>query len=235
MKIFNRKTGVSTIAALFALLSMVAMGTVIAYLVAAGSESRTNHLLASQAFYVTQAGIEYGVRKIYEGASPVVASPGVSFGKGSFTISQSGKTLTVTGTVGNAVRIHKVDSPTEADCTKIDTSNVNLGSNDTKVQQITFRKICLTQITIDKMQYSWTPDNGEKLTEIKIENIKVYDNPAGAPSGTLLDIADYVVTTGNNTVINWIQFNGDMENKTMTFTWTFGDSSTKTETFEIED
>lgn len=234
MKIFN-KNGISTLAALFTLLSMVAMGTVIAYLVAAGEESRANHLLSSQAFYVTQAGIEYGVRKIYEGSSPVVASPGVSFGKGSFTISQSGRTVTVTGTVGNAVRIHKVDSPTEADCTKIDTSNVNLGANDTKVQQITFRKICLTQVTIDKMQYSWTPDNGERLTEIKIENLTVYDNPAGAPSGTLLDIANYVVTTSSNNVINWIKFTGDMEDKTMTLTWTFGDSSTKTETFELED
>ncbi|MBI5197527.1 MAG: hypothetical protein HZA19_02845, partial [Nitrospirae bacterium] len=36
-------------------------GMVIAYLVAAGSDSRINHLLSTQAFYVTQAGMEYGV------------------------------------------------------------------------------------------------------------------------------------------------------------------------------
>ncbi|OGQ47887.1 MAG: hypothetical protein A3H42_03195 [Deltaproteobacteria bacterium RIFCSPLOWO2_02_FULL_46_8] len=231
MKISGNKKGVSTLAALFTLLSLVAMGVVISYLVAQGSEGRINHLASTDAFYVTQAGIEYGVRKIYEASSPVVNPPGINFGNGSFTISQVGRTLTVTGTVGNAVRVYKVDSPTQADCTLIDTSNYNLQDHEETVSQITFRKICLVSITIDKMQFDWVANGGERLKKIKIESSTIYDNPTGSPSGTLLDTADYTATTGSNNVINRIEWDSNMEGKTMTMTWTFTDSSTKSVTF----
>ena len=155
----------------------------------------------------------------------------VSFGGGTFTISQAARTITVTGTVGDAVRSHSVDSPTEADCTLIDTSNYNLSHDGDDISSITFRKICLTQITVTQMQFSWDPDGAERIERIRIESTTIYNNPAGAPSGTLLDVADYTATTGNNNVINDIEWDNDMEGKTVTMTWTFADNTTKTVTF----
>lgn len=234
MSIFSDK-GISTIAAALTLLILAAMGAVLTYLVAAGSVGRMHRLSGAQALYVVQAGIEYAVKRVYDQQNEIVNPPGLSFGEGSFTVSRSGLTLTVTGTVGDAVRVHSVDSPTEADCTTIDTSNINLTHSGKRIQGINFRKTCLTSITVDKMQLSWIPNNNEKLKEIKIENLIVYTNPAGSSSGTLIEITDYTVTNGNNNVINWFEFSADMEDKDVTLSFIMGDGSTKTVTFETED
>ncbi len=235
MKIFseNFQRGISTIAAALTLLILVAMGGVITYLVAAGSARRADHVSSAQALYVTQAGIEHAVKKVYDQQNEIVPPPGINFAGGSFTVSRSGKTLTVTATVGNAVRVHSIDSPTQADCTVIDTSNVNLTHSGKRIQGINFRKVCLTTTTVDKMQLTW--QNSHKIKEIKIENAIVYTNPAGASSGTLLEIADYTMTNGNNNVINWFEFSGDMEEQDITLSFIMGDGSTKTVTFETPD
>lgn len=234
MRIFNNK-GISTIAAALTLLILAAMGAVLTYLVAAGSVGRMNHVSQAQALYVTQAGIEYAVKKVYEQQSEIVDPPGLSFANGSFTVSRSGRTLTVTGTVGEAIRVHSVDSPTQADCTLIDTSNVGSSHNGKRVTQVNFRKICLTQTTIDKMQLNWVADAGEKLKEIKIESLTVYSNPLGVPSGSLIEITDYVLNNPNNNVINWFEFDSDMEDKTITLSFIMGDASVKTVTFDTDD
>jgi len=224
MKTFNK--GISTIATLLMLMSLTVIGLVLAYLVSAGLESRNNYLLSQQAFYVTQAGIEHAVKKIYEGESETVSPPGKVFGTGSFTVSRSGRTLTVTGTVHNTVRVHNVDSPTQAECMTIEIENFNLQQNETVISQVTFRKVCLTSITINQMTLSWTPDNGERLKKIRIENATIYDNPAGSSSGTLLDTADYTTPVGNNNVINKIEWDSSMEDKEITITFYMGDAST---------
>lgn len=230
MTTFNDR-GISTIAAALTLLILAAMGAVLTYMVAAGSVGRMNHLSGSQALYVTMAGIEYGVKKVYEQEDENVPSPGISFGEGSFIVSRSGRTITVTGTVGDAVRVYSVDSPTEADCTVIDTSSINLTHGGKRIQGVNFRKICLTSTTVDKMQLSWVPDNGEKIKQIKIENTTVYTNPLGASSGTLLETTDYTSTTGNNNVINWFEFSADIEGKEITLSFIMSDESTKTVIF----
>lgn len=233
MKTLNK--GVSSIAAALTLLVLAALGAVLTYLVAAGSVGRSNHVSLVKALYVTQAGIEYAVKRVYDQQNEIIAAPGKTFGQGSFTVSRAGRTLTITGTVGEAIRVHSIDSPTEADCTLVDTKNVNLTHGGKKVTQVNFRKICLTQTTIDKMQLSWVTNNGEKLKEIKIENLTVYTNPLGATSGTLLEIVDYLMTTPNNNIINWFEFDSDMEDKNMTLSFIMGDGSTKTTLFETED
>lgn len=234
MKTLNNH-GVSSIAAALTLVILAAFGGVLTYLVAAGSVGRMHHVSQVQAFYVTQAGIEYAVKKVYDGQNEIVDPPGLNFADGVFTISRAGRTLTITSTVGDAVRVHSVDSPTEADCTVIDTSQVNLGANDTRIQQIHFNKICLATVTITQMQFSWVPDGGERLTDIRIESSTVYTNPLGAPSGTLLEITDYVLNNPNTHVINQVQFDSDMSSKTVTLSFIMGDNSTKTVTFETED
>lgn len=230
MKSSNKK-GVSSIAAALTLLLLAALGGVITYLVAAGAVGRANHVSSMQALYVTQAGIEYAIKRIYDEQDEIVLPPGIVFGEGSFTVSRSGRTLTITGTVGDAVRVHSVDSPTEADCTIINTSNVGLTNQNQRITQVDFQKICLTTTTVRQMQLSWVTDNGERMSEIKINNEIVYTNPTGALSGTLLDTTDYVMTTGNNNVINWFQFDASMAAKTVTFSLIMGDDSIRTAVF----
>ena len=234
MKTGNRRGGISTIAALLTLLSLAAMGAVISYLVSAGEEGRANHLLSSQAFYVTQAGVEYAIKRVYDGQNEIVTAPGKTFGRGSFTVSRSGLTLTVTSTVGNATRVDKIDSPTQADCITIDASNVDSGDGK-DIKHIYLHKICLPQVVIDKMTISWVADGGQKMTLIQIESSKVLDNPTGVSSGTLNDIADYTISNGNNNVINHIKFKTSVSNTTMTMTLTMGDGTTKSATFNIEE
>lgn len=234
MKILSDK-GVSTIAALLALLSLAAMGNVVAFMAASNQTSRADYLSSYYALYVAQAGTEYAVKRVYDQQSEIVNPPGMTFGPGSFTVSRSGLTLTITGTVGNAVRVFKVDSPTEADCTDIDTSNLNLHGGGKEISQITFKKVCLTSITVDKMQFTWTPNTGQKLIKIKIESSVLYDDPIGSSSGTLIDVADYTAATGNNNVINEIKFNQSVEDADFTMSWTMGDNSIKTVTFKADD
>lgn len=237
MKTFNDIKGVSALTSLLILFSLLAMGLVIAHIVAKGELSRANFLLTKKAEYVSLAGMEYGVKRIYDGQSEIVAPPGVTFGPGSFTISRSGRTLTVTGTVGEAVRVHKLDSPTQADCTEMDASNAKFHNNGKRLSDINFRKLCLTQIIVDKMRISWVPNAGQRITKIKIAST-VYDNPAGTPSGTLLETVDYTATGGQNHVINAIDFNSALdENNNTTFTLEFilGDGTSKTATFTVEE
>lgn len=215
--------GIMTVMALF--------GMAVANLVAVNHAVRTDHALYETASMVTQAGIEYGVKKIYDASSPVVPEPGVNFGRGNFIISQSGRTLTVTGRLGEVAVTRQVDSPTEADCTRIDVSSVNVVGNNDRLSGIQIRKVCLVQVVIDRVTFAWTPDDGEELTKIKIENGTVYNNPAGDPSGTLLDITNYVMNNNNQNNMNHVEFNDEIENKTFTMTLTFGDGTTLAVTF----
>lgn len=231
----TKQKGISTIAALLMILSLASMGAVMAYMVSAGEHQRADAHSSWQALYVTQTGIEYAVKRIYDGQNEIVNPPGISFAGGSFTVSRSGLTLTITGTVGNAVRAHQVDSPTEADCITIDASNVDLHEDEKRLSNISFSKVCLPSVTIDKMQLSWVADSGQKVKKIRIESTNVYDNPAGASSGTLLETTNYTLTNPNNNVINRIDFNQSIEEVLMTLSFIMGDESVKTITFQVPD
>lgn len=238
MTIFNNKTerGISTIAALLTLLSLAAMASIITYTATVGQIGKAERLLSAQALYVTQAGIEYGVKKIYEGLSEIVDPPGINFGDGNFTIQRAGNAIIVTGTVGDAVRVHQVDSPTEADClTIIDIDNANFQKGGTRLTSITFRKDCLMTITIDKMQLWWVSEGPEaQLQSIKIQDVWIYSNPSGVPSGTLLETTDYVLTGNQNNVINQINFTNEVnDDEEITLSFIMGDGSIKTVTFTV--
>lgn len=235
MKILDKNSGFSTLAALFTLLSLLAMGTAISYFTSINATSRANHLMGMQDFYIVQAGLEYSVKKIYEGQNGVVDPPGINFASGNFTVARDDRTLTVTGTLGPTVRSHQVESPTEADCNIIDVTNINLHEAGKRVSQVTFRKNCLASINVDKMQFTWTPDEGEKLQKIKIESLTAYNDPVGVPSGTIIDISNYIVTIPSNQVINIIEWDNSIEDQDITINFIMGDGTVKTATFTADD
>ena len=208
------------------------MGLTAAYLVASNFRGSADHVMATQAEYVTQAGLEYAVKKVWEGGDPVVTEPGKPFGRGNFLVDWTAQTLTVTGRVGNSVqRIHRITSPSQADCTIFDFTNMRLTGDGTRVTGIQFRKNCLPILVLDKVTVSWEPnDASEKITQIKIEDDVSYSS-AGETSGTLLELADYTVAGINNVNMNKIDFNASMEGKVITMAFVMGDGSLRTITF----
>ncbi len=227
----GKRGGLTIIAVVGIMVVLAFFGMAIAKLVATGHALRSDHALYETANMVTEAGIEYGIKKIYEANSAVVNEPGVSFGEGNFIISQSGRTLTVTGRVGEVSVARQVDSPTEADCTTINVSNVNVTGNNDKLSGIKFQKICLVQITLAKVNFSWVTDGGEKLKKIKVESSVIYNDSSGVTSGTLIDVTDYVVNNGSPNNMNSVDFNKDISGKTFNVIFTFGDGSVRQVTF----
>ena len=229
MKTFNDK-GFSSIAAVAVMLLLSFFGFAVVGLVTTSQSTQGEQLFYDRAFYVAQAGLEYGMRKIYEGVSPVVASPGVTFGDGYFTIDRSGTLVTITAHDGNSQVSHSVTSPSQADCTSFDLSSVSLDTDGKNLKHITFQKICLEQTVLDKMNVSWTNPGSEKLKKIKAENSTLYDDPS-VTSGTLIELADYTVSGNGNNNINHFEFTDDMSGKTFTISFIMGDGSAESYTF----
>lgn len=226
-------TTIAFLAVIFSILGVMAASIV--RMVTVTQVSRADHVSYQRAFGVNQAGIEYAVRRIYEGVSPAVAEPGISFGDGSFTIDRQGRTVTVTARAGASTVAHSVQSPTQADCTRIDVAGANLVSGGDRLTGIDFRKTCLEAVVLDQMVLSWTPlggddDDPETFDEVVVRGSTLYDEP-DVPSGTLVELADFTMTTNGNYNLTRIEFGQGMSGKTFTMTMTFGDGSTRTATF----
>ena len=226
----NNQNGFSSVAAVMTLILLSITGLTVGYLTAVGEEEKTSQLSGAEAYYIAHAGSEHAIKKIYSSESPLVSEPGIDFGRGSFIVAQSGNVLTITGRSGNATRTMSMTSPTQADCTPFDVSNAIMDGND-KLHHIYFNKICLTQTTVDKMILSWTPDNGEKVEKVRIENTYVYNNPLGQGSGELLELANYTVNNANQNEISKIEFDSSMEDNIFTLTIIMLDQSTREATF----
>ncbi len=229
MKIFSEK-GISALVTIGVMLVLSVMGFAVVSLVSTSHTLNTEQLVYDRAFYVTQAGLEYAMRKIYEGVSPVVASPGISFTGGAFTVTRQDRLITVTGNYGASRVVHQVTSPSQADCTEFDVGNADLASNGTRLQHIQMQKICLETAVLDKIRVSWTNPGSEGLTKVRIENSTIYDQPP-VPSDGLTELSDYLMSGNNLHNFNEINFTNNMEGKTFTIAFVFGDGSSESHTF----
>ncbi|MBI4373743.1 MAG: hypothetical protein HY542_02595 [Deltaproteobacteria bacterium] len=233
MKISDEQGFSSLFAAgLIVLLSL--FGFAITSLVSTAQSVHSDQLLYDRAFYVTQSGIEYAMRKIYEGASPIVVSPGINFSGGNFTIAREGRVVTVTGVYDTSRVVHSVTSPTEADCTDFDVSGAELYDDGTRLRHIQFRKICLEQAVLDKMVVSWTDPGPEGLRRVRVESSTLYNEPP-VPSGDTTELANYIMTGDNMNNMNEVRFSSDMEDKTFTINFQMGDGSSESYTFTPDD
>lgn len=207
------------------------LGFAMVSLVATSKAIQGDQMIYDRAASVTQAGLEYAMRKIYEGATPVVSPPGLGFAGGSFTIGRADRLVTVTGTYGGSQVVHQVTSPSQADCTDFDVTGARLSEDDREIKTINFQKICLEQTVIDKVRISWTnPQVNEKFQKLKVENETLYDNPP-VPSGNLTDVANYVMNGNYRNNINKVAFVNEMGGKTFTFDFIMGDGSSESYTF----
>jgi len=124
----------------------------------------------------------------------------------------------------------------EADNLVIDASGAVIGGKGNKeLKEITIENIHSScDITIDKITTWW--DNSNLIEEIEINNTKVWRHnhegtPDGRqPSGTELDVVDYILTAGSTDNIDKFKFNGDMSGATFSITFTMSDGTTKSVT-----
>jgi len=122
---------------------------------------------------------------------------------------------------------------TQSDDLVIDTSGANIGGGGNKeLRGITVENTdgsC--DITIDKITLTWT--NGQLIEEIKIEGARIWKHnnegsPDGKqPTGTELDVVDYIIGSGNIDEFDKFKFNGNMTGDTFSITIELNDGSIK--------
>ena len=113
----------------------------------------------------------------------------------------------------------------------VDVSAAEIGGGNRELQKIKIQNISGSDITIDKITVWWT--NSQLIEEIKIDGTRVWKhNSEGSPngkqpSGTELDIEDFVVSTGAGQLnIDKFRFNGSMSGVTFIIKFIMGDLST---------
>lgn len=79
-------------------------------------------------------------------------------------------------------------------------------------------------ITIDRMTVSWT--TAPLMTQIRINGSNVFNNAAGVPSGTDVDITNTNIPAGATRPVNRIRFNGSMVGAQFVIKFTMTDGST---------
>ncbi|MBI2067759.1 MAG: hypothetical protein HYT77_07085 [Deltaproteobacteria bacterium] len=210
-------------------------GLAITSLVTTSYSLRIDHIDQDRANFVNQAGIEYAMKKIYEGRSPVTGS--VRFGPGAFQVAQSGRSLRVSASVGEALVQHVVDLPRQAGCLDIDTSQSHTHYSGRELARIWLVKKCGQEVVLDKMKLSWSPDQGENFTKVRLSSVsqsRLYDAPPNVRSDTKIDLINATMIRNQQYKLKDIWFGVDMRNnRSFRLTLYFGDGSEKEVNFTL--
>lgn len=234
MTMMIRKTnsrGMSILAAVIALMSLGVMGAAATALLSTHQASRNVTYERQAAGYLAQAGLEYGLMQINMGGTPNTTK---SLGQGTFTVEviPAQHLVRSIGTVAEATQEYRItDNFLGGDCVSVNNQMATLtGPQKNKLHGITLVKTCLYQITIDKFIMNWAPtDASYKVTRIELPTVNnvIYNDPAGAQSGQLIDSSNY---TMNNliTQVHEIQFTQNMSCRTFSMQVIFTDGSSAT-------
>lgn len=237
MKLIKKQNGISIIAAIFALIILGIFGMTIVTLVNFEHETRAGNMLGTAAFYDTQAGFEFALREIDQGGYPLGSR---IFSKGNFNVAisydeSSKRELIVTGAVTDIQKKYQISHDTfGADCIQINYAEVSTGGDGNRdLLDLSFRKICNEAINIDKIVIAWTPDANEKVTEININSVIVWEDLLGLGTGSSVNIADTRVSTIGDIPISHFRFTFPMSGKTITMIFVMSDSTTRTISFLV--
>jgi hypothetical protein len=78
-------------------------------------------------------------------------------------------------------------------------------------------------IVIDKIAFTWT--NAANINRIVLDATQVWALPAGQPSGTLLDVTNFSIASGQTFEFTNVSFSNNMTGTTLTLSITFTDGS----------
>ncbi len=232
----NNSRGIGIVAVMIIVVMLSLIGGVIATVVATGSVAKTNDLVREQAFGLVQAGLEYALKRLDDGADPDGDTR--YLGRGQFTVDYNSETgviiihSNVSGLQAASSPSFSIQGPTSgnmADCLTVDVSGAYLQSwSLDRLRGLTLQNTCNGDVTITSMTVSWSPDSGERMTQIRIEGDNVYtiSQPA-LRSGVFADIIDTVIPACSSFSLDWIRFNSNMDNKNFTLVFTMSDGTTK--------
>lgn len=229
-----RQAGFTSLAAVGMVLVLAVMGAGVVALVSTSQRAELQQVDYEQATFVAQAGLEYAMKRLYEGRSPVTGN--VSFGPGAFRISQQGNLLTVQGRVRESGVARSVTQPTQADCLKVDTSESHTHHRGSELRRIYLTKDCLESIVLDKMILRWEPDLGESYDQVRVDslpNTQLYDAPPRVRSGDLAELLDSPMRRNQRYRMREVRFPSDMRGKSYHLTFFLGDGSRKEVPFTL--
>ena len=216
--------GFAALAAIGILVLLSIFGLAVVSLVTTTQTVLTDQVGYDQAAYLSQSGLEYAMRKVYEGTSPVTGV--IPFGKGSFQIIRAGSVLTATGWAGDAQVAHNITQPVQADCITIDTTGAY--ADKKTVRKISLTKTCLESLVLDKMTLSWDPNGGESYDRVQgsgFSNEHLYDGPPRVKSGETAELADTPMKKNDKYKLEEIRFGTEMKTKAFQLNLLMGDGS----------
>lgn len=239
--------GISVLGILVSIAVLAAMGTGMAVLVSTNQELRTAQYYSGQAFASAQAGLEVTLGLIYHGATPCDplsrSLEGDTLLGENIVVSRANNRIYVTASKGTAVTsVSIVDPipPAQGQYLTVDVTHSKDSSNGAppaKLIDTSFQLVpgCGTTVTITSMAVSWEPNNGEKVQQIKFDGNNVYSvgGGAGAVSGTTIDIVDQTIADAGLHMVDFIRWNGDIQNRLYTIVFNFADGSNKSVSIDL--
>jgi len=121
----------------------------------------------------------------------------------------------------------------DSDSITIDDSGMNTGAGGKDIKKIFFNNIGAIDITVTKTTVTW--DNTNEIEEIKVKGgvgiiwkKNGYVPDGKQPSGTELDVTDFIIPAGGSVEIDKFKFDGSMTGSTISIQLEFGDGSTLT-------
>lgn len=122
---------------------------------------------------------------------------------------------------------------TSTQSTQVDFNISNASfSGGKQLRDVYFTNNGSNAVTVDKLSFTW--NNGALLSQMFMGSTKVWSSSGpgtptnNVPTGTVIDIADFVLNAGATIELNKGQFNIQMSGTTLTMTVTFTDGSSWT-------
>lgn len=219
--------GVSIVAAILIMLTLALFGASLVTVVSEEQAIYTNEVEQARAFYISMAGLEYGLKEITEGSYPNATNK--AFGGGTFTtqVIPDAHVMTVASAAGDARRNYQINVPQLAgDCAALDsTGAVPIGSHKDEINRVKIRKSCMNRVRIDRFYTSWEPDTGQKFTRLDYDGETIYNYPTGVVSGTTVDVADTVISDNSEHQFSRIIYTSEISDTTMTMRVYYTDGS----------
>lgn len=235
--------GMSLLGAIVAVLVLAAMGTAMMILVATNQEMRAHQYTFDQSFSSAQAGLEVVLGMIHSGTA-ACGSLNRNLSESSLvgdsvTVSRTGGRIYITAVKGDSstsISIVDPDPPNAGDTILIDTGDAKDSSNGAPPRKLIDVHLqlnagCGSAVTLTTMVVTWTPDLDEGIQQIKLDGGNIYSG-AARESGEGINVTDTTISDAGVHTIDFVRWNGDIQNRLYTLRFNFSDGSSKTATVD---
>ncbi|MCP5464156.1 MAG: hypothetical protein H7A33_03935 [Deltaproteobacteria bacterium] len=152
-KLIKNEQGASLVGAMVVMVALAATAAGVVSLSGTDTRSYTNNMQKSQAFAVSNAGLQYGLDRLNNGidcdATKTISS-GQSF---TTTCDPNSSTITSVGTVGESKSTQTINADFAKNCVDLIVSGAEI--NGANVENIQLVKTCNKQAIVSKAYFSW--------------------------------------------------------------------------------